>query len=214
MLVIPVKTRVENVIFKVLFVTRENVGPHGADFVHCQHHGVIAIGSRRAQVVRTANCILLCFAAEDPDGWLDWRLDEKEQLPINSTAGLVDFKRTVHYRQHTGVSVKINSASGVPGKHMHHVFMTFFDVFLHSQKDLRQVVTILARHVIEYFNHSLCVLFQRVCTRSVSRGCYRVGTPVDWTRRRKAGAEMRSSSLSNTTTTVCRAARTGWTNPP
>ena len=58
----------------------------------------------------------IVFAAEDPAGWLDWRLDEKEQLPVNSTAGLVDVYRTVRYRQHAGVSVKINSASGVPGQ--------------------------------------------------------------------------------------------------
>ena len=58
----------------------------------------------------------VCFVAEDPAGWLDWRLDEKEQLPVNSTARLVDVYRTVRYRQDAGVSVKINSASGVPGQ--------------------------------------------------------------------------------------------------
>ena len=71
--------------------------------------------SRYAWHFLSSKITSLISASDDPAGWLDWRLDEKQQLPIHMSPSLVDLYKTVRYRQQAGVAIKISSAYGVPG---------------------------------------------------------------------------------------------------
>ena len=59
--------------------------------------------------------LYMYLSADDPAGWLEWRLDEKQQLPVNTSAPLLDVYKSVRYRQHAGVAIKVHSAYGLPG---------------------------------------------------------------------------------------------------
>ena len=123
------------------------------------------------------------LSSDDPAGWLEWRLDEKQQLPVNTSAPLLDMYKSVRYRQHAGVAIKVHSAYGLPG------------LYIDEQISMQTFVVLSVCTYLFTFNIQILFILQKDYTHNVSCEFYRVETHRSLPLRRRAGAQTRSSSL-------------------